>query len=281
MIVVELFKALPSILNAIWTVLKTLPGLIWGILKTVISRFSEWGSSIREKARNAISQLVSNVVAKAKELPGKIWSAIVGAVSKIGQWGSQLLSKAKTAIKNVASAITDGLKSVPSKLGSIGKDLVKGLWNGIKNMTSWIKDKIKGFGSSVVDGLKDFFGIKSPSRLFRDEIGRYIAEGIGVGVADNADKPLTALKELGEEMADQDLALNGATINRKLSTTFSVAGGVDAISTNEAILNKLDTLADKISRLKMVLNNGVLVGELLDDIDSRLADKQLLSVRGV
>ena len=191
-----------------------------------------------------------------------------------------MLSKAKTAIKNVASAITNGLKSIPSKLGSIGKDIVTGLWNGIKNATGWIKDKVKGFAKSILKGMKDALGIKSPSRLFRDEVGRYIAEGIGTGITTNADSPINALKELGDDMASQELALNGATINRKLTTTFN-SGEVGAMSTSEALLSKLDGIYERLDRLKVVMQSGTLVGEILDEIDAGLAMKQEFSARGV
>lgn len=69
-------------------------------------------------------------------------------------------------------------------MGNMGKHLVEGIWNGIKNTTQWILDKIKGFGQSILDGMKSFFGIHSPSTLFRDEIGKFMAKGIGIGFED-------------------------------------------------------------------------------------------------
>ena len=32
-----------------------------------------------------------------------------------------------------------------------------------------------------MSGLKSFFGIESPSKLMRDQVGKYLADGIGVG----------------------------------------------------------------------------------------------------
>lgn len=209
----------------------------------------------------------------------KMWDSIKVGVKAVVEWFKSLPEKFKTIFNNVVSSVVNGFKSLPSKLLNIGKNIVQGLWNGIKNAKDWLIGKIKSFAKVITSGIKAALGIKSPSRVMRDEVGRYIAEGIGAGITANANSPLNALKKLGDDMANQDINLNGATINRKLATTFSVNG--DAISMDEAILNKLDNLADKISRLKMVLNNGALVGELIDDIDAGLADKQLLSIRGV
>lgn len=43
-------------------------------------------------------------------------------------------------------------------------------------------------GEKIMDSVKSFFGIKSPSRLFRDEVGTYLAQGIGVGFENEMSK---------------------------------------------------------------------------------------------
>ena len=116
---------------------------------------------------------------------------------------SKLVSAGATLLKGLGTGLINGipnlLKNIPKIIGNmvtafknnglgafkdIGINLVKGLWNGINSVKNWILDKISGFGKSIVSGLKSFFGIHSPSTLMRDEIGKYIAEGIGVGFED-------------------------------------------------------------------------------------------------
>lgn len=88
------------------------------------------------------------------------------------------------SIPQIISSLISGFKKYYSKLGDVGLNLVKGIWNGIKDATGWILDKIRGFGQSVLDGIKSIFGIHSPSTLFRDEVGKNLALGIGEGFAD-------------------------------------------------------------------------------------------------
>lgn len=273
-------SAVTSLVTSVVSFMRQLPSKIWSAIVGAVERVSTWGSNMKARAVSAISNMVSSVYSTAVSLPGKIWSAISGAISRLTTWGSQMVSKAKTGVTNVSNAIVNGLKSIPSKIASIGRNIVEGLWNGIKNATGWIKEKVGSFASGILQGMKDALGIKSPSRLFRDEVGKYIAEGIGVGVTENADDPIDALKKLGDDMASQDLALNGATINRKLATTFSV-GSANVGMDNASLLNKLDGIYDRLSRLQIVLDTGTLVGETIDKIDAGLANKQLLSARGV
>ena len=65
----------------------------------------------------------------------------------------------------------------------IGKNIVSGIWDGMKSrwtdMTNWITQKVNG----IISTVKGALGIHSPSKVFA-EIGKYSAEGIGVGFSD-------------------------------------------------------------------------------------------------
>jgi len=66
----------------------------------------------------------------------------------------------------------------------IGVDVIKGLCDGLTGAGNIIWEAIKKVGNSMIDGIKSFFGIASPSKLMRDEVGTYLAKGIGVGFVD-------------------------------------------------------------------------------------------------
>ena len=68
-----------------------------------------------------------------------------------------------------------------SAMGRIGINLIEGLWEGISKAGGWLWEQITGFFGGIVDGIKNFFGIHSPSTLFRDEIGKNLALGLGDG----------------------------------------------------------------------------------------------------
>lgn len=88
-------------------------------------------------------------------------------------------------IPSIISAIVGGLNEGIGQIFSIGQDIIRGLWNGINDMAGWIGKKIKGFGEGVLGGIKSFFGIKSPSRVMADVVGKNLALGIGEGFEDN------------------------------------------------------------------------------------------------
>lgn len=103
-------------------------------------------------------------------------------------------------MKNVITGITDVFKNIGSTFAGFGKNMVEGIWNGINGATQWIKDKISGWVGNVTDFLKDLFGIASPSKLMRDEIGVYLAQGIGVGFSNE----IGGVKKMIEDSVPQE-----------------------------------------------------------------------------
>lgn len=94
------------------------------------------------------------------------------------------------AIPQLINAIVTGWTNQMSVIFDIGKNVVKGIWEGISGSIDWIKDKIKGWVGNVTNFIKKLFGINSPSRLMRDQVGM----NIGLGVAEGIEGSLGAVQ---------------------------------------------------------------------------------------
>lgn len=160
---------------------QNLPNNLATLLGTVIVTVMSWVANMASNAASAGSQFLSNAINFVSQLPGRIASFLSNVISNLVSWAADMASKGAEGAMNMFNAVVDGLTSLPGRVLSIGSDIVRGLWNGINDMVGWIGEKIQGFGDSVLSGLKDFFGIASPSKLMRDKVGKYIAQGIGVG----------------------------------------------------------------------------------------------------
>ena len=153
---IELFFA---IIDAIPVIVKELYGALPDIIEAILGSISDAIPKLFSTAKTLFDKIIDAVGELIKKLPGKMGEII--------------------------TAIVGGLTKGISKIKEIGSDIIKGLWEGINDMASWIGKKIKGFGESVLGGIKDFFGIESPSRLMREEVGSMIGRGIGVGILDS------------------------------------------------------------------------------------------------
>lgn len=103
-------------------------------------------------------------------------------------------------IPNLVTKIINWFKELPSKLIEIGKDAIQGLLNGFTSAGNIIYEAIKSVGNSMLDGIKSFFGIASPSRLLRDEVGKFLPSGVAVGITANTDSALKAVDKFNNSI---------------------------------------------------------------------------------
>ena len=162
-------------------------------------------------------EFVDNAIAFIMQLPEKAWIWLQNTIANVAQFAVDLGVKAKEAGQKLLDNIIGKAKEIPEKIRSVGSDIVRGLWNGINDMAGWIGEKISGFGEDVLSGIKNFFGINSPSKVMADEVGKWLPEGIAVGISDNAKSVLGAMKDVTVG------AVNGARAG--LSTATSTLGG--------------------------------------------------------
>ena len=84
------------------------------------------------------------------------------------------------AIKtNYTDKIKKELKKAKKEIAKIGKQTMQGFINGMKS-TKFSKE-LKGIANDIVKAMKNALGIHSPSTVFRDQIGKNIALGLGLG----------------------------------------------------------------------------------------------------
>ncbi|MEY8366085.1 phage tail tape measure protein [Anaerovoracaceae bacterium 41-7] len=188
----------------------------------------------------------------------------------------KLITQAEKDLKKLKSTYESEIKKlgVDTKKSAkgVGADIVKGIISGIDSQISALKAKMKEVGKIATKTTQKDLEIKSPSRVFAREVGRQIPAGIALGVVQGTPQLTDALAQMNSE------TLNSATLDRQLVTTFDTpVGGNDS----GGLLAKLDRLLERMSRLQIVLDTGVLVGETIDKIDAGLANKQALNARGI
>ena len=209
------------------------------------------------KAKDGIIKGFNAVVEFFKTMPGKIWNAIIGAVSKIKDWGNRMKEKAIDAGQKVITGITGKLKTIPGKVLSIGGDVVNGLWDGITNKADWLKKKISGFVGNITKWLKKFFKIGSPSKLMRDEIGRFLPEGIAVGVEDFAFKAINAVKNLSGQILGA-AEISGLTVPQLATGAAGAGGGV----VNNITFNQTNNSPTALSRVAVYRDTKQLLRQI-------------------
>lgn len=170
-----------NFINNVVSFFTQLPGKIQQFISSALNNVTTWVSNMASKAREAGSQFINNVVSFIQQLPGKIKQFLDSAINNLRTWVTQMGQKGKEAVQSLINNVISAASGIASKVMSIGSDIVSGVWNGIKNAASWFTNQVKGFFSGIVDGVKNALGIGSPSKVFRDEIGKWLPPGVAQG----------------------------------------------------------------------------------------------------
>lgn len=199
-----------------------------------------------EKVPVIIDKLIT---ALSNNIPKLVENGVV-LITNLGIGLIKAIPQLLIAISQIIGSMISGFANYYSKLGEVGLNLIKGLWEGISNATSWLRDKISGFFGGVVDDIKDFFGIHSPSTLFKNDIGKNMALGLGEGFADT--------------MADVSADMQGA-IPTEFDTNVSMNTPSSSYGSNYDYLVR--AFREALKDVKVTMNNREMGTFIVDTVE--------------
>lgn len=184
-----------GLIESIPIIIENLPQIIMAIINVfTLVNWASIGSNLITNIGTGIESMVSNIKTIAQFMAENVTTTIkdlFGSGINIGiyliEWLKQgIVNGAGNLLqagRNVAISALEGIKNIFGweSAAAIGSNLIRGIWNGISNMGGWILELISGFASKIIGGFLNAFDINSPSRVMRDQVGKYIAQGIGVG----------------------------------------------------------------------------------------------------
>jgi tape measure domain-containing protein len=225
---------------------QNLPANVASFLGNVISNVVGWASSMASNAVSAGSKFLTNIIKFISQLPGRIVAFLTKIISSLGAWAGQMASRGAEGARRMFDAVVNGLASLPGRILSIGSDIVHGIWNGISGAAGWLADKVSGFASGILDGMKNALGIHSPSRLFRDQVGKYIAQGIGEGFESEMGN---VTRQMQDAMPDASaFSIDGTMTSAAYQSAGAGFGGYDGI---------VGAVVEALERVHIVLDDEV------------------------
>ncbi len=177
-IITTVMAAVQGNWDGVWAGIGNVITTVWNGIKAVVSA-----------GANAISGVVSTVSGTINAVWSGLWNAVKGLASSAWNGIVSAVRNGVNSVANTVSGIEGKIKGAFSNAGSwlasAGRNIIQGLINGIKGAIGNAVAAVKGAASSIVNAAKSALGIHSPSRVFRDEVGKMIPAGLGVGVTMN------------------------------------------------------------------------------------------------
>ena len=243
------------------------------IITTLVSGLGAQLPTLVPSALNMVMALVGGLIANIPQLITSGLELIAGLVTGIANALPGLIAQAPMIITNFVSNLISGLpymlgaaaqiiaalirgivtsipallaaaKAIPGQLmnifrstdwSSLGRNILDGISKGITAAAGALYSTLKNAVSGAIDGIKGFLGIHSPSRLFRDEIGKFIPLGMAAGINGEADSVAKATR---------DMLKIPDNLTNQYTSMFTIGGkmNIPTNTPNTAMLGKLDQL---------------------------------------
>ena len=163
-------------------IIDMLPTILQSGVDMILSLLDGLIANAPKIIKQAGTMLVDFVAEIASHLP----EILQKGIEIIGELLAGIIEKVPDLIGEVPGIIADlGEAFLDKDWGSIGLNIIKGIASGITGAIGTIVDAAKNAAKNAYDAACDFLGINSPSRLFRDKVGKYMALGMGIGFEKN------------------------------------------------------------------------------------------------
>jgi hypothetical protein len=267
-----------------WKKIKEQASVAWENIKKTFSNIGKW---FTEKFRE-VQKAGKDAMADVKKWFSDAYKSVTKTFSNIGSWFRDTFQTAWKNIKNVFSSwgsfFGDLWTKIKNKFSSIGSALGTAMGNAVKNGLNRVIATVerainKGIGliNGAINLANKLPGVDvgkvaevSLPRLYKGGVLKKGQVGVLEGSGAEAVVPLERNRAWLSRVAEDLFAIQ--------SEKGSYQNGIDPRLM--ALLNHVSEQLDKLAELKIYLNSGALVGELVPAIDGRMADRYSHTLRG-
>lgn len=189
-----------------------------------------------------------------------------------------------SSVTNLANQIKKPFDSLQSDFTYIGEMAMSGLNAGLWSGAGAVMETANSIAARIKSTIQSALDIHSPSRVMRDEVGRFIPQGIAVGIEADAGVVKRSMLRLKESMMIDTRPEIALGLNKKLGAQVTIKQ-----SSKQTIAEKIKVTMDKSSELlekaldvaetaakrpaQMVLNDGTLVAKTSDKFAREQAEQ--------
>ncbi|HFI0088274.1 TPA: tape measure protein [Streptococcus suis] len=304
------FSAVSAVIGALGGILGTVPARFTAIttsaimartsimqLATSAPAVASGFAGISSSATSAMAQLNSAVRSAMTQAVSTMRSSMTQMVSIINSSANQMTQAGQKAGKGVADGVTNGIKngtsgaqgamqsmvnairstgmSGVSAMQQVGSHIAQGLAQGMLSGLAAVTSAANALVAQAERAARAKAQIHSPARLFRDRVGKYISQGIAVGIEGNSGYVVDSLAHVQDEMMkyrfrpedilggsrgsiSSDIALRSSAERAKFA---HVATEKD--KSNSLVQQALELAEQAVKRpVQMVTDTGALIAEI-------------------
>lgn len=198
-----ILENLPALIEGAGELLSGFVGFIADNLPTILKTGVELLLNLVQGIVDNLPEIIVAAVKALDEFRASIFENLPDILETGIELLAQLIVGINRAIPKLIAAIPGIIAGIVNSFQEydwlgLGADILEGIGRGIIGAVSVVVKSAKEAAQSIFNSVKDFFDIGSPSKLMRDEIGKWIPAGIAVGIEKNLDPVTEAMNDITE-----------------------------------------------------------------------------------
>lgn len=203
-------QVIKFITNGIKSLAKNIPDLLKSIGREALNGFkninwTQLGYQVIQFVLSGIRSIMTQIPSLLRVIGGSAISAFRGvnwasvgsaAISFILNGIRALMSNIPSTLRSIGHNAMSAFRSI--NWASVGSNIISGIVSGIWGAAGNLFSSLRSLASDALASAKSLLKIGSPSKVFRDEVGRWIPEGMAIGITANADAVEDALEGLAD-----------------------------------------------------------------------------------
>lgn len=220
---------MPKITESAISLVATAGGAILQRLPEIIT----WGVRMLGGIVTGILNSLPKLIAAAPVLIGNLASSIAANLPTVVSAGVRMLSSVASGFGSAVPQIIGQIPGIVSRVwnaftsvnwGQVGLDIIRGIGSGIARAAGSLVGSVVDAAKGALNSVKGFLGIHSPSRVFRDQVGRYIPEGMAVGIRKAGPSVVSAMGGVAD-----------AAVERAKTARAAISASVGAVTASGGI----------------------------------------------
>ena len=301
----DAWDAIKSAFSDSWDAIKSSVSNGWNHVKETFK--NSWESiknttenawkTIKESFNSSWETMKASVKNGMESIKGHFSEAFITIKNVVSESWDNIKSKFENGMRNASSAIQTGWANIKSSFSSgveifksaianvpdwieFGKNIIDGIWAGISNGWEWLKNSVGNLATGLLDAAKGALGIHSPSRKFA-EIGRYMVQGLNVGLNDSKESSINTVHSWADSLADIPMSLH-TKFKVDDSTLSAYQNNYGNDFTNEAIVQRVTREVSTNGAVQATLNSGGGLKEAIKEaLDEEIRPQMEKMIEGV
>lgn len=212
-LVQQLAPIISDVISAIMQAVKALLPVVRSVIDMIVGFINNVALPAVRGMLPVVQSVITTIGNVVRPLAGVI-KGVVDVIAGIftGDW-----NRVWSGISGIVRNAIDAVKNILSGAADIGRHFVEGIWNGISAAGGWLWQQVSGFFGNLKRNVLGFFGIHSPSRWFRDKVGKMLIKGLAVGIGQESGTAYRQMDTVSRELSRH------ATVGAKYSAAYQTA----------------------------------------------------------